>query len=107
MSFKYSGIEIEFKGIGVDEKGYVVSCSNPDYQVEIGTNVVAVDPKYFRPTEVDLLVGDATKAKEKLGWIPEYDLEGLVQEMMESDLKLMQKEQYLQQGGYTTLNYFE
>ena len=69
--------------------------------------MVNVDPNYFRPTEVDLLVGDASKAKEKLGWIPEYSLEDLVREMMESDIKLMQKEQYLKEGGYKTLNYFE
>ena len=66
-----------------------------------------VDPKYFRPTEVDLLVGDPIKAKEKLGWIPEYDLQSLVKDMMKSDLKLMKKDQYLKDGGYTTLNYFE
>ena len=107
MSFKYAGIELEFKGTGVDEKAYVVSCSNPDYQVEIGTNVVAVDPKYFRPTEVDLLLGDPTKAEQKLGWKREYKLEELVNDMMASDLKLMTKDQYLQDGGYTIMNYFE
>ena len=69
--------------------------------------VLAVDPKYFRPTEVDLLIGDPTKAKTKLGWECKYDLPSLVKEMMQSDLKLMQKDQYLKDGGYTTLNYFE
>jgi GDPmannose 4,6-dehydratase len=69
--------------------------------------VVAVDEKYYRPTEVDLLIGDATKAKEKLGWVPEYDLEALVEDMMQSDLKLMKKQQYLQDGGYRIKNYFE
>mgnify|MGYP003957070779 FL=1 len=107
MSFKYAGIELEFKGTGVDEKAYVVSCSNPDYQVEIGTNVVAVDPKYFRPTEVDLLLGDPTKAETKLGWNREYQLKELVDDMMQSDLKLMTKDVYLQDGGYKTLSYFE
>ena len=67
MSFAYAGIELEFKGEGIDEKGYVVSCSNPEYQLEIGSEVVALDPKYFRPTEVDLLLGDPTKAETKLG----------------------------------------
>ncbi len=69
--------------------------------------VLAVDPKYFRPTEVDLLIGDPTKAKTKLGWECKYDLPALVKEMMQSDVKLMQKDQYLKDGGYTTLNYFE
>jgi len=107
MAFAEMGIELEFKGEGVDEKGYVKSCSNPDIQVEIGKEVLAVDPKYFRPTEVELLIGDATKANTKLGWIPEYDLQGLVKDMMTSDLKLMQKDQYLKKGGYETFNYFE
>jgi GDPmannose 4,6-dehydratase len=87
MAFEYAGITLEFKGEGVDEKGYVVCCSNPDYQVAIGTEVVAVDPRYFRPTEVDLLLGDPTKAEQKLGWNREYKLQDLVNDMMESDLK--------------------
>ena len=107
MAFAYAGIELEFKGEGVDEKAYVVSCSNPEYQVEIGKEVVGVDPRYFRPTEVDLLIGDPSKAEKKLGWEREYKLENLVNDMMESDLKLMTKDQYLQDGGYKTMNYFE
>jgi GDPmannose 4,6-dehydratase len=107
MAFAYAGIELEFKGEGVEEKGYVVSCSNPEYQVAIGTNVVAVDPRYFRPTEVDLLLGDPTKAEQKLGWNREYNLKDLVDDMMKSDLKLMTKDVYLQEGGYKTLSYFE
>jgi len=107
MSFAEVGIELEFKGSGEEEKGYVVSCSNPKYQIEIGKEILAVDPKYFRPTEVDLLIGDPTKANEKLGWIPEYDLQTLVKDMMQADLKLMNKDQYLKDGGFTTLNYFE
>jgi len=107
MSFAYAGIELEFKGEGVHEKAVVVSCSHAKYQVEIGKEVVAVDPKYFRPTEVDLLIGDPTKANTKLGWIPEYNLGQLINEMMESDLKLMTKDQYLKDGGYTIMNYFE
>ncbi len=107
MSFAEVGIELDFKGIGVDEKAYVVSCSNPDFQLEEGKEVLAVDPKYFRPTEVELLIGDATKANTKLGWTPEYDLQDLVKDMMQSDVKLMQKEQHLQEGGYNVLNYFE
>ena len=107
MSFAYAGIELEFRGEGIDEKAYVVSCSNPDYQVEIGKEVVGVDSRYFRPTEVDLLIGDPTKAETKLGWTREHKLEDLVNEMMKSDLKLMTKDQYLQDGGYKTMNYFE
>ena len=107
MSFAEAGIELEFKGTGVDEKAYVESCSHPDYQLEIGKEVLAVDQKYFRPTEVDLLIGDPTKAKTKLGWVPEYELQDLVKDMMQSDLKLMQKEQFLKEGGYRILNYFE
>jgi GDPmannose 4,6-dehydratase len=107
MSFAEVGIQLEFKGEGVDEKGFVTSCSNPEYQIEIGKEVLSVDPKYFRPTEVDLLIGDPTKARTKLGWECKYDLPSLVKEMMQSDLKLMQKDQYLKEGGYTTLNYFE
>ena len=107
MSFKHIGVELEFKGKGVNEKGFLKSCNNPEYKLEIGKEVVQVDSKYFRPTEVDLLIGDASKAKNKLGWIPEYSLEELITEMMSSDLILMQKNQYLKKGGYSTKNYFE
>lgn len=107
MSFAEVGIELEFKGEGVEEKAFVVTCNNPDYQLESGKEVLAVDPKYFRPTEVDLLVGDASKAKTKLGWEIEYELQDLVNDMVHSDLKVMQKEQYLKEGGYRIMNYFE
>lgn len=107
MAFSEVGIELEFKGNGVDEKAFVKSCANKDFQLEIGQEVLNVDPKYFRPTEVDLLIGDASKAKNKLGWEPEYTLNELVKDMMQSDVKLMQKEQYLKDGGYKTMNYFE
>lgn len=107
MSFQEVGIHLEFKGEGVEEKAFVVQCDDPLYQLTIGKEVLSVDPKYFRPTEVDLLIGDATKAKEKLGWECQYDLQALVKDMMQSDLKLMQKDQYLKKGGYVTLNYFE
>ncbi len=107
MCFKHIGVELEFRGLGVQEKGYIKSCSSKAVQIEIGKEVVAVDPKYFRPTEVDLLIGDATKAKEKLGWTPKYELQDLVTEMMESDLKLMEKKQYLKNGGFSIKNYFE
>ncbi len=107
MAFSYAGIELDFKGIGVEEKAYVVSCSNSEYQVELGKEVVAVDPRYFRPTEVDLLLGDPTKANTKLGWTPEYDLKALVDDMMQSDLHLMTKDVYLKEGGYKIMSYFE
>lgn len=107
MSFGEAGIELEFKGEGVNEKGYVVSCNDPKYQLEKGTEVVAVDPRYFRPTEVDLLIGDPSKANNKLGWVPKYQLQDLVKDMMQSDLKLMQKDTYLKDGGYRIMNYFE
>lgn len=107
MAFHEVGIELDFVGIGVEEKGFVKSCANTSFQLPIGKEVVAVDPKYFRLTEVDLLIGDASKAKNKLGWIPEYDLQDLVKEMMASDVKLMQKEFYLKEGGFETKNYFE
>ena len=91
MAFNEVGIAIEFKGAGVDEKAFVVSCSDPNYQLEIGKEVLSVDPSYFRPTEVDLLIGDPSKAKEKLGWVPEHDLASLVKDMMQSDLELFKK----------------
>lgn len=106
LAFAELGIEVEFKGDGVNEKGYVKAC-HKDFKLEIGKEIVAVDPRYFRPTEVELLIGDASKAREKLGWIPEYDLHMLVKDMVKSDLKLMQKDKYLQDGGYKILRYFE
>ena len=107
MAFDHVGIELAFTGSGVDEVAKVVKCNNPNYQIETGKEVLAIDPKYFRPTEVDLLIGDPTKAKVKLGWEPQIQLAELVEDMMRSDLKLMQKDKYLEEGGYQTLNYFE
>ncbi|MDB5159088.1 MAG: gmd [Mucilaginibacter sp.] len=107
MAFLEVGIAIEFKGEGIDEKGYVVSCASPDFQVEIGKEVVAVDPKYFRPTEVELLIGDPTKSKTKLGWEPKYDLKMLVEDMMVSDVNHFRKEKLLMDSGYTIKNQFE
>jgi len=107
FAFLEAGVEIEFKGEGIDEKGYVRSCSNKKFQLEIGKEVVAVDKAYFRPTEVELLIGDPTKAKTKLGWEPKYDLKGLVKEMVESDIENMKKEKYLKEGGYKIFNGIE
>jgi GDPmannose 4,6-dehydratase len=91
MAFSYIGVKIEFRGSGVQEKAYIVSCTNPDYQLGIGKQVVSVDPDYFRPTEVDLLIGDPSKAKAKLGWEPKYNLRELIAEMMKKDIKYFEK----------------
>jgi len=104
MAFTEVGIELEFTGVGVNEKATVSKCNNSKFQLKIGKEVLSIDPAYFRPTEVDLLIGDPTKAKEKLGWVPEHDLASLVKDMMQSDVKLMQKQQYLKKGGYSTNN---
>ncbi len=86
MSFAYAGVELDFIGVGEEEKAIVKNCMNPAYQIPVGKIVVAVDPRYFRPAEVDLLIGDATKAKEKLGWVPTHNLQSLVNDMMEVEL---------------------
>ena len=106
-SFAFCGIEIEFRGEGEKETGVVSKCNNTAYQLVPGTVVVAVDERYYRPTEVDLLIGDATKAKEKLGWAPVYDLAGLVNEMMEADLNHFNRQLSLKQSGFSTLNQYE
>lgn len=92
MAFREVGVELEFTGEGVDEKGTVVSTSNPEYKFTVGQVVVQIDPAYFRPTEVDLLIGDPTKAKTQLGWEPQYTLDMLVKEMMEADVEAFKKE---------------
>jgi len=107
LAFKEVGVELEFTGAGINEIGTVSKCNNPVFQIEIGKEILSIDPAYFRPTEVDLLIGDPTKAKEKLGWVPEHDLASLVKDMMQSDVMLMQKDQYLKKGGYSTNNYYE
>ncbi len=107
MAFGEAGIMIEFSGEGVNEIGKVVACNNPDYQVAIGKEIVSVDPRYFRPTEVDHLLGDPTKANTVLGWKPKHDLPALVKDMMQSDLQLFHRDKYVKEGGYKTMNYFE
>ena len=107
MAFGHIGVELEFTGKGLDEVAKVKSCSNSDYQLQVGKKVLSIDKKYFRPTEVDLLVGDATKAKDKLGWEPHITLEELVEDMMISDIKLFKKDKYLKNEGFNTHNYFE
>ncbi len=106
MSFAEVGAELEFKGSGVDEKGYIKSSNDP-VNLPAGKEVVAIDPKYFRPTEVELLIGDPTKAKTKLGWEPKYDLEALVKEMMAADVDLFRKNKLLKDAGYEILKQHE
>jgi len=118
MAFAEIGITINFKGEGINEKGFIGAINEALFNERIGANflesvaaikdaVVEVDANYFRPTEVDLLIGDATKSRTKLNWVPEYDLKALVEDMMLSDVKLMKKETYLKEGGFKVLNYFE
>lgn len=106
LAFEYAGIELEFKGTNEEETAVVRSCTG-ECKVPIGTTVVKVDPRYFRPTEVDLLIGDATKAREKLGWEPFYTLDKLAEEMVASDLELFKREVLLQQSGFKIMNQFE
>lgn len=106
MAFAEVGVELEFKGEGVDEKGYVKSCT-PQYAFHVGQEVVAIDPRYFRPTEVDLLIGDPTKAMTKLGWKPKYDVKMLCAEMVAADVELFKKEKLLKEAGFEVKNQFE
>ena len=129
MAFSEIGLEIAFLGQNVDEKGYLVGIDEKVFTNKVGEQyfknikskitmslnhpvnhsqiIVEVDPRYFRPTEVDLLIGNPTKAYKKLGWKPEYDLKCLVEDMMQSDIQLMKKERYLREGGFRVMNYFE
>ena len=107
MAFSFIGVELKFSGEGINELAKVASCSNPEYQLKIGKEVLSIDEKYFRPTEVDLLIGDASKAKQKLGWEPQITLEELIEDMMVYDLHLFKKDKYLKDGGYRTLKYYE
>ncbi|CAN5548376.1 GDP-mannose 4,6-dehydratase [soil metagenome] len=107
MSFKEVGIELEFKGKEENEVALVKSCSNPEYQLPIGKEVLSIDKRYYRPAEVELLIGDASKAKALLGWVPKYDLAAIVKEMIASDLDIFKKDKYLREGGHKVLNYNE
>lgn len=119
MAFQEIGVGVEFQGQGVNETAVIREIDEKVFKEKVGDDyleaftqrkgqkVVGVDPQYFRPTEVDLLIGDSTKAKTKLGWKPAYDLNALVSDMIASDLKLIKKESYLKNGGYQILNYFE
>ena len=119
MAFEEIGVGIRFKGEGIDEVAILESIDEglfvkkvgdaylENFKKRVGEEVVGVDPQYFRPTEVELLIGDATKARTRLGWEPEYSLAALVEDMMKNDIKLMMTESYLKEGGYKILNYFE
>jgi len=107
MAFAEAGIELEFSGSGADEKAVVKAVASPDIKVQPGTVVVAIDAAYYRPTEVDLLIGDPTKAKTQLGWQPKYDLPALVKEMVASDLALFRREKLLKDQGFQVLNQYE
>lgn len=119
MAFEEIGVGIRFKGEGIDEGAIIESIDEglfvkkvgdaylENFKKRVGEEVVGVDPQYFRPTEVELLIGDATKARTRLGWEPEYSLAALIEDMMKNDIKLMKKESYLKEGGYKILNYFE
>ena len=121
MAAKEIGLTIEFKGEGVNEKGYITAVDTSVFSEKVGEKylsaireriannpeVVNVDSQYFRPTEVDLLIGDPTKSQTVLGWKPEYDLKGLIEDMMRSDIKLFKRDAYLKEGGFTVMNYFE
>ena len=119
MAFEEIGVGIRFKGEGIDEVAIIESIDEglfvkkvgdaylENFKKRVGEEVVGVDPQYFRPTEVELLIGDATKARTRLGWEPEYSLAALIEDMRKNDIKLMKKESYLKEGGYKILNYFE
>ncbi|MGE4586740.1 MAG: GDP-mannose 4,6-dehydratase, partial [Mangrovibacterium sp.] len=121
MAGREIGLEISFTGEGTEEKGYIQAMDEKVFIEKVGEQylenirskvegrspVVAVDPRYFRPTEVDLLIGDPAKSNTVLGWKPQYDLKGLTADMMQSDIRLMKRDAYLKNGGYRTLNYFE
>ncbi|OAV64461.1 GDP-mannose 4,6-dehydratase [Bacteroidales bacterium Barb6] len=119
MAFAEAGISVLFKGSGTEEVAILDSIDGKVFadrvgeeyleslRKRMGEEVVGVDPQYFRPTEVDLLIGDASKARKQLGWEPRYTLEDLIRDMMQSDIRLMKKESYLKEGGYRILNYFE
>ena len=119
LAFNEVGISIEFRGVGLEEKGYLTAIDRTKFEevvgvehyetfsTRIGEMVVGVNKAYFRPTEVDLLIGDPTKARTRLNWEPKYDLKAICNDMMLSDIKLMKKETYLKDGGYRIMNYFE
>jgi GDPmannose 4,6-dehydratase len=106
-AFKELGVTLQFSGEGINETAVVVKSDNKDFNLKEGQEVVKIDAKYFRPTEVELLIGDPTKAKSKLGWKPKYDLDALVKEMVASDFELFKRDHYLKQGGHKIFQHHE
>ena len=106
-AFRQVGVELAFKGSGKDEVGYVASSNNPEFPLEVGKEVLAIDPRYFRPTEVDLLIGDPRNAMEKLGWKPKHTLDDLIEEMVRADIQLFRRDQLLKDAGFQIKNEFE
>ena len=102
-AFREVGVELEFKGEGIEEKAYISECNHEDYKLEIGKEVLSIDPTYYRPTEVDILLGDPSKAKERLGWNPYFDIQGLVKDMVRSDIELFKKDISLLKAGHKIL----
>ncbi|HET6996782.1 MAG TPA: GDP-mannose 4,6-dehydratase, partial [Chitinophagaceae bacterium] len=107
MAFAHAGVEVAFEGKDEKEKAIVTKVADPEIHLSKGDIVVEVDKRYFRPTEVDLLLGDATKAKEKLGWTPKYTLHDLAREMVHADIELFRKDVVLKESGFHTLRQFE
>ncbi len=106
-AFKYVGVSIDYEGTGLNEKAIVTQVENDEWKVKKGDVVIEIDKRYFRPTEVDLLIGDATKARTKLGWSPKHNLDDLIQNMMDADIKLFKKDILLNQSGFTQNRQFE
>ncbi len=107
MAFEEVGVTLEFRGKGVEEVGIVSESCNPEFPIAVGSEVIAVDKRYFRPTEVDLLIGDATKAEKLLGWKPKHTLRNLVKDMVQADLELFRKDLAIKQQGFQVKNYYE
>ena len=107
LAFRELGVNVEFNGKGLHEVGIVASCDNKEIKLPEGKTILKIDPKYYRPTEVDLLIGDATKARNKLGWKPKYDLNALVKDMVYADYELFKRDEYLLRGGHKIFNYHE
>ena len=120
-TFAATGMEIFFSGEKENETGNIINVDDTLFNSKVGKEyigtikeriksnpvMVKIDRNYYRPTEVDLLIGDSTKARTKLGWIPKYDLQGLIEDMTTSDIHLMKKESHIKNGGFRTFNYFE
>jgi GDPmannose 4,6-dehydratase len=107
MAFQEVGIEVEFKGSEENEIGVIKSCKNPEYQLPIGKEILSIDKRYYRPAEVELLIGDASKAEKNMGWKPRYDLAAIVKEMVASDVSIFKRDKYLKEGGHEVMNYNE